>query len=192
MISTRALIERREAHSPRSSAAIAVALVLFATVVWLGTEAVLSLLGLRPILIAPRSLATLMASASGAPAWLLVAVSVVAAIVGVTLLALAVLPGRRPRRPLRAEHAAVIADDAMMASALARRAAVAAAVAPDAVTVSLGRRSCTVRIVPVSGRRVDREAVRRAVADEFERAGAAGAGSLRLQVAVETTGRVGS
>ncbi|WP_158861900.1 DUF6286 domain-containing protein [Leifsonia sp. AG29] len=190
MTRTGARIVRRETHSPRSAAAVAVAAVLLAVVVWLAVEGVLALLGLRPALLAPRALLTAIAEAPGWPAPALIATASAASLIAVVLVALAVFPGRRARRPLASERALVVADDDMLASALARRAAKTAAVAPDAVSASLGRRACTVRIVPVSGRRVDRDAVRRAVAEEFERSGATE--RVRVSVLVSTKGKVGS
>lgn len=183
-------IVRRETHSPRSTAAVIVALCVALVVAWVATESVLSLLGLRPLLLAPRGMLSAVAGFPGASQAPLIAVAVVAGLVGVLLLAVALLPGRRARRPLEAEHAIVVADDTMLASALARAAARTAAVSPDAVSVALGRRSATVRIVPVSGTRVDRDAVREAVSAEF--AQAAPARPARVSVLVSAAGKVGS
>lgn len=185
-----ARIVRRETHSPRSTAAVVVAIALVVVVAWLAAEGVLSLLGLRPLLASPRTALRAVADApeSGVP--LLIFTAVAAGVVGLWLVALAVLPGRRPRRRLAAENVAVVADDEMLASALARRAARTAGVAPDAVTVSLRRRSGVVRIVPVSGMRVPRDEVARAVTDEFHHAGSAA--PLRLRVLVSPVGKVGS
>ncbi|WP_025159416.1 DUF6286 domain-containing protein [Leifsonia aquatica] len=185
-----ARIVRRETHSPRSAAAVAVAIALIVVVAWLAAEGVLSLLGARPLLLAPRTALTAVAAAPQAGHVVLIATAVVAGLAGLWLLALAVLPGRRPRRRLEAEHLAVVADDEMLASALARRAARTAGVAPDAATVSLARRRGVVRIVPVSGMRIDRDEVRHAVAEEFDetRSGT----RPRLSVLVSPTGKVGS
>lgn len=183
-------IVRRETHSPRSTAAVVVAIALVVVVAWLAAEGVLSLLGLRPLLASPRAALTAVADAPEAGVPVLILTAVAAGVVGLWLFALAILPGRRPRRRLAAEKVAVVADDEMLASALARRAARTAEVAPDAVTVSLGRRSGVVRIVPVTGRRVPRDDVARAVTDEFDNAGSGA--PLRLRVLISPTGKVGS
>ncbi|WP_025156323.1 DUF6286 domain-containing protein [Leifsonia aquatica] len=183
-------IVRRETHSPRSTAAVVVALCVALVVAWAATEGVLSLLGLRPLLLAPRGMLTAVAALPDAPAAALAGTAVVAGLLGVLLFGIAVLPGRRARRPLDAEHTVVVADDTMLASALARTAARTAAVSADAVSVSLGRRSTTVCLVPVSGTRVDRDAVRSAVAAEF--ADAAPARPVRVAVLVSAAGKVGS
>lgn len=185
-----ARIVRRETHSPRTVAAAVVAVVLVVAVAWLATEGVLHLLGLRPLLLAPRAQLAAVAAAPSAGAPLLVAVAIVAGAAGVILLALALLPGRRARRVVLGDRAAVVADDEMLASALARRASRAAAVSPDSVTVSLGRRTGVVRIVPVSGMRVDRDEVRTAVSEEFDLARTTG--PMRFSILVSPTGKVGS
>lgn len=183
-------IVRRETHSPRSTAAVTVAVLLAVVVAWVAAEAVLALLGQSPLVLAPREMLTALGALPGDAPGALIAVAAVAALLGVALLALALLPGRRPRRPLHAKHAIVVADDVMLASALARTAARTAAVSADAVSVSLAPRSATVRITPVTGTRVDREAVRGAVAEEFAQAGPAR--SARVAVLVTPTGKVGS
>lgn len=185
-----ARIARRETHSPRSTAAVAAAIVLIAAVVWLALESALSLLHARPLLAAPRAMLTTVARAPEAGAPVLILTAVVTGAAGIWLLALAVLPGRRPRRRVDAERVTIVADDEMVASALARRAARTASVGPDAVTVSLGRRDGVVRVVPVSGLPVRREEVGRAVAEEYDaiRCGA----PLHWNVIVSPTGKVGS
>ncbi|UAJ78915.1 hypothetical protein IT072_17110 [Leifsonia sp. ZF2019] len=185
-----ARIVRRETHSPRSTAAVVTAIAIAVVVCWLALESVLHLLQLPPVLMSPRDILTRVAAAPSAGSATLVVVAIAAGLLGLVLLALSILPGRRPRRRLAAERLAIVADDTMLASALARRAAQVAGVAPDAVTVSLGRRSGTVRIVPVSGAPVDRDAVRNAVTEEFA---AAGTGApMRIAVVVPPSGKVGS
>ncbi|MDN4596765.1 hypothetical protein [Leifsonia virtsii] len=183
-------ILRRETHSPRTVAASATAVAVALVVTWLSVEGVLQLLGRRPLLLSPRSQLVALASAPDAGATFLLATAVLSGLVGLWLVLLAGLPGRRPRRVLAGDRVAIVADDDMLASALARRAARTAEVSPDAVTVSLGRRSGVVRIVPVSGRRVDRDGVRDAVTEEFAQAGAGRA--IRLGVLVDPNGKVGS
>ncbi|WP_025156943.1 DUF6286 domain-containing protein [Leifsonia aquatica] len=185
-----ARVVRRETHSPRSTAAVIVAILLITATLLVAVESVLHLLGLRPLLVAPRTIAesVLAAPSAGAPA--LIAAALTSGLVGLWLVALAILPGRRPRRHLQADHVAVVADDEMLASGLARQAARTAAVPPDAVSVSVGRRTATVRITPVSGSRIDRDEVRQAVTEEFAQAGTGH--PLRVSVLIAPTGKVGS
>lgn len=185
-----ARVVRRETHSPRSTAAVVVAVLLIAATLLVVAESVLQLLGLRPLLVAPRTIAEAVLATPSAGTPVLIVAALVSGLVGLWLVALAILPGRRPRRRLQAEHVAVVADDGMLASGLARRAARTAAVSPDAVSVSVGRRSAVVRITPVSGSRIDRDEVRRAVTEEFAQAGAEH--PLRVSVLVASTGKVGS
>jgi len=185
-----ARIVRRETHSPRATAAVVVALLLIVATVYLATESVLQLLGLRPLLVAPRTIAEAVPATPSAGAPVLIVVALASGLVGLWLVALAILPGRRPRRRLEAATVAVVADDEMLASGLARRAARTAGVSPDAVNVSLGRRSAVVRLVPVSGMRIDRDEVRRAVGEEFAESGAGR--PPKVSVLIAATGRVGS
>jgi hypothetical protein len=86
-VSTQALYRRavrREMHSPRSALAITIAIVLALVLAWLGTESVLAAIGQPPLLVAPKDHVTAVLTAATAPAPLLVAIGVVAAIVGVT------------------------------------------------------------------------------------------------------------
>lgn len=152
-------VVRRETHSPRSTAAVVVAILLIAATLLVVAESVLQLLGRRPLLVAPRTIAEAVLATPSAGTPVLIAAALASGLAGIWLVALAILPGRRPRRRHHAEHVAVVADDEMLASGLARRAARTAGVSPDAVSVSVGRRrvlrvgssSCLLRHHPPIG-----------------------------------------
>lgn len=152
-------VSRRETHSPRSLIAIVLAVVLIVVFAWIGTEIVLSLFGLGALLVAPADMFAAALNLPSLPTAILAAAGIVVAVVGVLLIIAAVSPGRRARHTLASERSAVVIDNEVIASALARHAALAADVDPDDVTVSVSHRLAEVRLVPSAGRPVDRAAV---------------------------------
>ncbi|MBM7470450.1 hypothetical protein [Subtercola frigoramans] len=183
-------LRRRELHSPRSTAAIATALVVILVLAYVGTEIVLRLFGQPALLAAPSALAAGTADAATYPSGLLLAGGLIIVVVGLALLVVAVSPGRRARRALTSARAVVIADNEVVASSIARHAARAARTSPDNVTVSVSGRTALVHIVPASGVPVDTAAVRRAV-EEHVGSLALGTG-IRCRVTVAEHGKVGA
>ncbi|WP_291054571.1 DUF6286 domain-containing protein [Herbiconiux sp.] len=152
-------VSRRETHSPRSLLAILLAVVLVVVFAWIGTEIALSLFGFGALLVAPADMFTSVLNLPALPVAVLAAAGIVVAVVGVLLVIAAVSPGRRPRHTLASERSAVVIDNEVIASALARHASLAADVDPDNVTVSVSHRLAEVRLVPSAGRPIDRAAV---------------------------------
>lgn len=182
-------VVRRELHSPRSTAAIAVAVVLVLALVWVGTESVLAALRQPALLLDPSTIARDVRGLSGAPAGLLIVSGVLTAVVGLVLIVLAVTPGRRGRHAIDAEGSPAVVDDEVIASALSRTAATESGLAPERVVTSVGRRSATVTVTPVSGMGVDREALQRAVAEHAS--ALAVQPPIRARVVLDARGRVG-
>lgn len=119
----------------------------------------------------------------------LIGAGAVLALLGLVLVVLALAPGRRGRHVIGTGGSAVVVDDAVIASALVRTAAGTAGISPDRAVAHVGRRSATVRITPVSGVPVDRDAVQRDV-----QAAAAGfdlTPAVRPRVVIDRNGRVG-
>jgi hypothetical protein len=164
-VSTQALYRRavrREMHSPRSALAITIAIVLALVLAWLGTESVLAAIGQPPLLVAPKDIVTAVLTAATAPAPLLVAIGVVAAIVGFILIVLSLAPARQGRRGSIADRTATVVDDRVIAQSLARAASYAGDIDPSQVNVSIGARSARVDVTPTSGRRVDQREIQQA------------------------------
>lgn len=187
---TYARISRRELHSPRSAAAIAVAVVIMLLCGWLGSEIVLLLLSRPALLATPGDLATAVASASTAPVPLLAGSAVGCALVGLVLLLVAMTPGRRARHVIRSERTVTIVDDEVIASALADRAARVGGIHPDNTRVSISRHLATVHLVPTSGRPVHRDTVLDAVHDQLD--GLNLRPALQSRVVVARGGKVGA
>ena len=183
-------ISRRETHSPRSAAAIAVAVAVILLCSWLGTEIVLLLIGQPALLATPGDLATGVASASTAPVPLLAGLAVCCALLGLVLLIVAVAPGRRARHLIVSERMVTVVDDEVIASALAGRAARVGGVDPDNTRVSISRRLATVHLVPTSGQTVHHDTVLGAVRDQLD--GLNLRPPLQSRVVVAVGGKVGA
>ncbi|PPG01480.1 hypothetical protein C5E06_16010 [Pseudoclavibacter sp. RFBI5] len=161
-------VARRETHSPRSALAIVLAVLLIIVAAWVGTEIVLALLALPALLVAPVDMFTSTLSVLEQPAQYVGVAGVVVAILGLVLLIAGLAPGRRARHALRSSRTATVADDAVIASALARHAARAGHVSPDNVTVSVSHRRADVHLVPASGVPVDAASIEAAVTRQLE------------------------
>ena len=163
----------RETHSSRAVvASIAAVLVVVACAYGL-LEAAVHAIGQPAWLIEPQTAAErLVALPSGISPLLLGAMGAVLAMIGLFFLLNAVLPGRRARHVLSSQgdgwnSPAVVVDDEVIASALARRARLAANVTPEQVMVVVSRRQVIVNVRPTSGVPVDGEAIRAAVDSEL-------------------------
>jgi hypothetical protein len=190
LTSTYGRISRRELHSPRSVAAIAVAIVVILLCAVLGTEVVLLLIDQPALLATPAELAAGVASASTVPASLLAAIAVGCALLALVLLIVAVAPGRRARHLIDSERTVTVVDDEVIASALAGRAARVGGVDPDSTKVSISRRLATVHLVPTSGQPVQRDWVQRAVRDQLD--GLHLRPQLQTRIRVALGGKVGT
>ncbi|WP_104193473.1 DUF6286 domain-containing protein [Cryobacterium sp. Y82] len=183
-------IGRRELHSPRSAAAISVAIVVITLCGWLGTEIVLLLIGQPPLFVTPAGLAAAIASVSTVPASLLAVSALVCAILAITLLVIAVTPGQRARHLIDSERTVTVVDDEVIASALAGHAARVGRIDPDSTRVSISRRLATVHLVPTSGQPVQRDSVQQAVRDQLD--GLHLRPTLQAHVVVALGGKVGT
>lgn len=182
---------RRETSSSRAYVAAGVAVVVALGCAYLLLESTLQAFGQPAWLIDPESAAHAVAGLPGdANRGLLGLIGAVLVMVGIMLVVVAVRQGRRGRRSLPGGRVAVVVDDEVLASALARRARAAALVRPEQVNVVLSDREAVVNVRPTSGIPVRAEDVLAATEDELAR--------LRpdpypqLRVRVEGTGVVGA
>ncbi len=183
-------ILRRELHSPRSVLAITVSVVVILLCAYVGAEIILAMLGYRALLTAPLDMLTALGALGSTPAGMPITVGIVLMMVGIVLLIPALTPGRRARHQLAASRAAVVVDDEVIASALARHAAHAGNAHPDNTIVSISARRAIVRLIPTSGVPVRREAVSDAVQEQL--AAFELTPSLRPSILVASTGKVGT
>jgi hypothetical protein len=104
---------------------------------------------------------------------LLGAIGAVLAMVGLVFFLNGILPGRRARHVLvrpgqSGGGPAVVVDDEVIASSLARRARLAANVTPEQVMVVVSQRQVLVNVRPTSGVPVDEGTVLAAIQDELD------------------------
>ncbi|MDR6640603.1 DUF6286 domain-containing protein [Paenarthrobacter nitroguajacolicus] len=179
-----ARILRRETHSSRAGAATIAAVLVIVLCVYALLESGVRAVGQPPWLIDPSTAAErVIALPAGISPLLLGASGAVIAMVGLFFLLHAVLPGRRARHLLRDPRTAVVIDDEVLASALARRARTAANVTQEQVMVVVSRQLVVVNVRPTSGSRVSEEAVRSAVQAELEEMSPVPMPSVRVNLA---------
>ncbi|MDD7836224.1 hypothetical protein [Paenarthrobacter sp. AB444] len=143
---------RRETHSSRAVPSIVAASLLVAVFLWLALESVLWLLKDQPLLASPaqmvRWLIELPANTTSAG---MVASGAGLGILALVLFGLAFGRGRRPRRAIGSQRAAVVVDDEVIAAAVSRKVRRATGLAPGQVTTTVGGRSVCVQVRPTSG-----------------------------------------
>ncbi|MEJ6489166.1 DNA/RNA endonuclease G [Leucobacter sp. USCH14] len=161
---------RRETHSPRTVAAVAVLVVLAAAAVFVGIEIVRWLTGLGPLLVTPGDGLNALAQLPDAePQGAVVAGGAIAALLGLVLVWLAIGPGRRPRHALSGHPIAVVCDNGVLASAIAEQLRRSLDLAPGAVVVGVGSRSIDVTVRPAPGQNIEKDRVRALAAEEIDR-----------------------
>ncbi len=162
-----ARIVRRETHSSRAILAGIAALIITLLAIYALLESTLRAVGQPPWLLDPLSAAQAIADLpEGIPALLLGALGAVLFMIGLIFFLNAVLPGKRARHTLPDQRAAVVVDDEVIASALARRARLTAGVIQEQVVVVVSQREVVVNVRPTSGIPVDEAAIRSAVEEE--------------------------
>ena len=177
-------ILKRETHSSRATASIIAAVLVIALCVYALLETAVRAVGQPPWLVDPQTAAEqVVALPNGAPPLLLGVVGAVLVMAGLYFVLNAVLPGRRARHVLRDRRAAVVVDDEVIASALARRARLAANVSQEQVMVTVSRQQVEVNVRPTSGVPLRRDSVLAAVQDELRDMGLSPAPEVRINVA---------
>lgn len=188
-------ILRRETHSSRAVVATAAAVLVIVFAAYGLLEAGVHAIGQPAWLIEPQVAAErLVALPAGIPPLLLGAIGAVLAMFGLVFFLNGILPGRRARHLLAGDRngdgPAVVVDDEVVASSLARRARLAANVTPEQVMVVVSQRQVVVNVRPTSGVPVDPEAVLAAVRSEL--AAMALNPSPEVQVNVAPSGVIGA
>ena len=142
----------RETTSSRAGAAVLAAILVIGLCGYALLETAVRAVGQPPWLVDPQTAADrVTALPAGAPPLLLGTVGAVLLAAGAFFFLTAVLPGRRARHVLADPRAAVVVDDEVIASALARRARLAANVTQEQVMVVVSRREVQVNVRPTSG-----------------------------------------
>lgn len=161
-------ILKRETHSSRARMSVVAAILMTLLAVYGLLEAILRAVGQPPWLIDPLAFAQRLAGLpAGIEPMLLGAIGVLLLLVGLIFLAYAVLPGRRARHIIADPRIAIVVDDEVIASALARRARLAAGVTREQVMVVVSARAVQVNVRPTSGIRLEESHIRAAMEAEL-------------------------
>nr|WP_217509513.1 hypothetical protein [Pseudarthrobacter sp. C4D7] len=163
----------RETHSSRAVVSVAAAVLVLLLAGYGVLESGVHAVGQPAWLIEPQVAAQRIVDLpAGIPPLLLTAIGAVLAMLGLVFLLNGILPGKRARHLLGGtpgeQLPAVVVDDEVIASSLARRARLAANVTPDQVMVVVSQRQVQVNVRPTSGVPVDPDRVLEAVRDELE------------------------
>lgn len=184
-------ILHRETHSSRATAACIAAVLVILLSLYALLESAVRAVGQPPWLIDPQTAAErIVALPNGMPALLLGVIGAVVAAAGLFFFLSAVLPGRRAKHLLEMPRVAVVVDDEVIASSLARRARLAANVTPEQVMVVVSQRQAIVNVRPTSGVPVSENAVREAVEDELRSMAPVPMPAVRINLA--ETGVIGA
>lgn len=163
----------RETHSSRAAVSVAAAILVLVLAAYGVLEAGVHALGQPAWLIESQIAAQRIVDLpAGISPLLLVATGAVLTMVGLIFLLNGILPGRRARHLLAPGRGsgsrAVVVDDEVIASSLARRARLAANVTPEQVMVVVSQRQVLVNVRPTSGVPVDQDRILSAVRDELD------------------------
>ncbi|UVJ41487.1 DUF6286 domain-containing protein [Arthrobacter sp. CJ23] len=184
-------ILHRESFSARAGAAGLAAGLVIVLCVYALLESAVRVVGQPPWLIDPGTAAErLIALPQGISPLLLGASGGVIAMVGLFFLLNAVLPGRRARHLLQDPRVAVVVDDEVIASALARRARTAAGVSQEQVMVVVSKRLVVVNVRPTSGVPISGDSISAAVREELEQMSPSPMPEVRVNLA--TSGVIGA
>lgn len=162
-------VVRRETHSPRTVAMIVAVVLVILALVYVGVEIVLNLLGQPALLLGPAaSLAWVAGLPTEVPVGASIAIGAVIAVLGLILVILAISPGRLSKQQLMLGDSAVVADNGVIASALAQRVSDDSGLPRDQVRVGVGHRVVDVTVSPAVGVPLDEARVRSVVDSELE------------------------
>lgn len=175
---------RRETHSSRSVLSIVAAVLVTAAAIYCLLELVLAALGEPSWVAHPLDSLTWFATLPGEILPLmLIAAGVVLVLVGLIFLAHGLLPGRRARHVLVHPRVAIVVDDEVIASALARCARRAAGITREQVVVVVSARMVQVNIRPTSGIRLSESTIQAAVEAELAQMGLTPAPAVTVKLA---------
>jgi len=163
----------RETHSSRAAVSVAAAILVLVLAAYGVLESGVHAVGQPAWLIEPQVAAQRIVDLpAGISPLLLAAIGAVLAMLGLIFFLNGVLPGKRARHLLAGAPGegfpAVVVDDEVIASSLARRARLAANVTPEQVMVVVSQRQVLVNVRPTSGIPVDQDRVLDAVRDELD------------------------
>lgn len=181
---------RRETHRSRAVSSILVAVIAILGLGWLGTEVVLHLLEQPTLLANPAQLMDWLIKLPERtlPVGLVLA-GIGIAVVGLILLIVALGPGRKAKRVLSSDRNALVVDDSVVASALARSASQIARVQADQVFAQVHGGQAKIEVKPTSGVALDQQSIQSGL--EYEVQSWQLVKNLKLSVSIASQGAVG-
>ncbi|MGG5172256.1 DUF6286 domain-containing protein [Pseudarthrobacter sp. J1738] len=184
-------IVTRESFSSRAGAASIAAVLVIVVCLYALLETTLKAIGQPAWLADPQKILThLAALPQGVSPTLLGAGGAVIAFLGLLFLGQSVFPGRRARHVIANDRTGVVIDDEVIASALARRARLAAGVSQAQVLVTVSRAQVLVNVRPTSGVPVREETIAAAVQEELNNMAPQPMPTVRVNLA--STGVIGA
>ena len=162
-------VVRRETHSSRTVAMIIAAVLVILALLYVAVEVVLRLAGLPALLLEPlATFGWIVGLPTAVPPGASTAAGIIIGIVGLVLVLLAITPGRLAKHELRLGDRAVVADNGVIASAIAQRVSEELGLRREDVRVGVGHRTIDVAIRPHLGIPLDRERAKGVVQDEID------------------------
>ncbi|MDO5747427.1 MAG: DUF6286 domain-containing protein [Actinomycetaceae bacterium] len=161
---------RRETHSSRAITSVFVALLLLAALAYMATEGILGMMGKPPLLASWTTMIhTVVMLPMGVDQPVLISLGALLIVVGLFLLAKAVLPGPLGRHSIEDKRAAYIVDDAVIASAVSKVTREEAGLGQGQVTTQVSRRALIATVTPTSGIPLNGETLQKALSPKVKR-----------------------
>lgn len=156
-------VVRRETHSPRTVAVFVAVILLILALAYIALEVVLYLAAQPALLAGPvAGWGWLVGLPTAQPSGLVIAGSVVLALIGLVFIVLAITPGRLSKHVIDAGDRAVVVDNGVIASALAQHLSDETGIARENITVGVGHRSVDVTVRPGAGIPLEKSSVQSA------------------------------
>lgn len=176
-------VVRRETHSPRTVAVFVAVILLILALAYIALEVVLYLAAQPALLAGPvAGWGWLVGLPTAQPAGLVIAGSVVLALIGLVFVWLALTPGRLSKHVIDGGDRAVVVDNGVIASALAQHLSDETGITRENITVGVGHRSVDVTVRPGAGIPLDKSSVQSAAQAALD--------SYRLSRSVRTRVRI--
>ncbi|WP_053351662.1 DUF6286 domain-containing protein [Leucobacter musarum] len=163
-------VVRRETHSPRTVAMIIAVVILILALTYAALEIILSLAGQPALLVGPAAaFGWVVGLPTEVPAGVTITAGIVIALLGLVCIVLALAPGRLSKHEMQwGERRAVVADNGVIAAAIAQRVSDELFVARGRVRVGVGHRVIDVSVTPEAGIEMEKDRVRVVVDSEIE------------------------
>lgn len=180
---------RRETHSSRAITSVVVATVTLALMVYLATEGILGILNKKPLLMSWSQMVDYVVKYPDPilPSALII-IAIILALIGLFLIAKALLPGPLGRHAIKDHRSAYIIDDAVIASAISRITREEAALGQGQVTTEVRQRLVRTMVTPTSGIPLSAEGIQQSLEPQLHSYHLKP--EPKLTVAIRDTGKV--